>query len=290
MDRWMTRLPLMVALCVPIPTAFPVWGANGHRAVAEIGSRHLDAEAKAAVEGILGVGALALARSATWPDEIRSDPRWDDIQTWHYVTVEDGVDFRDVVHEPQTINEVGNVAEAIMFLTDVVEGDATKRAQLEGFMRARGAAPYLGSVDAAALSLLVHFVGDVHQPLHVGRGEDAGGNGVGVSWFGSPRNLHFVWDEGLIEQQAFSFTELATVLDVASNAELAAWSDDPLGIWIQESIDLRRQVYSVQLPVEVQESLPSLGYEYAFDNTATANRRLLQGGVRLASLLNEVLP
>ena len=63
-----------------------------------------------------------------------------------------------------------------------------------------------------ALALLVHLVGDVHQPLHVGRGPDRGGNSIDVYWFGEPVVLHEVWDEGLIEKEALSFTEFAVFL------------------------------------------------------------------------------
>ncbi len=274
-----------VLLIGMVPLALPAksdsWGANGHRVVAEIASRHLDAASASAVASLLGPGELRLARSATWPDEIRSDSRWRDIAPWHYVTVEDTADYRAQIRPAATIDSVRNVAQAIGFFADVLRGDAAKRAQFETFMRRRGVEPYLGSVEAAALSLLVHFVGDVHQPLHVGRGEDLGGNRILLNWFQSSSNLHSVWDEGLIEKQALSFTELATMIDVASPDEIRVWRGDPLDTWVRESMELRRQVYHFP-------ALPDLSYDYAYHNTETVNRRLLKGGVRLAALLDSI--
>lgn len=302
MGSRLIQLPLMATMLVPMTTSAPSWGASGHRIVAEVGSRHLSAASVGAVERILGPGQLALARSATWPDEIRSDGRWNDVQPWHFLTVEDGAHYRDHIRRAATIDSVRNVAEAIWFFSELLEGDADKRTQFETFMNDRGVEPYRGSTEAAALSLLVHFVGDVHQPLHVGRGADLGGNTIDVNWFEAPTNLHSVWDEHLIEKQELSFTELSLIIDVATDEQVAEWQRASLGTWIQESIDLRGQVYEIgssdvpgdvpnprRLPLRFQNPFPYLGYHYAFLNTETVNRRLVKGGVRLAALLNRVL-
>ncbi len=281
MNTRLARVLLIGAVPVVFPAKTESWGANGHRVVAEIGSRHLHSASASAVASILGRGELRLARAATWPDEIRSNPRWRDIAPWHYLTVEDTADYREQTRPATTLDSVRNVAEAIEFFADVLRGSTAKRAQFETFMSARGVEPYLGSVEAAALSLLVHFVGDVHQPLHVGRGEDLGGNRILLNWFRSSSNLHSVWDEGLIEKQGLAFTELATMIDVASPEEIRDWQDDPLDTWVRESMELRRQVYHFP-------ALPDLSYDYAYQNTETANLRLLKGGIRLAGLLDSV--
>ncbi len=282
MNTRLARVLLIGAVPVAFPAKTDSWGANGHRVVAEIASRHLHSASASAVARILGPGELRLARAATWPDEIRSNPRWRDISPWHYVTVEDTADYRAEIRPAATIEGVRNVAQAIEFFADVLRGSAAKRAEFEAYMSARGVEPFLGSVEAAALSLLVHFVGDVHQPLHVGRGQDLGGNRIRLNWFESPSNLHSVWDEGLIAKQALSFTELATMIDRASPEDIRDWRDDPLDTWVRESMELRRQVYHFP-------ALPDLSYDYAYQNTETANQRLLKGGIRLAGLLDSVL-
>ncbi len=281
MNTRLAHVLLIGAVPIAIPTKTESWGANGHRVVAEIASRHLGSASASAVARILGPGELRLARAATWPDEIRSNPRWRDIAPWHYMTVEDTADYRSEIGPAATIDGVRNVAQAIQFFADVLRGNSDKRAQFEAYMSTRVVEPYLGSVEAAALSLIVHFVGDVHQPLHVGRGQDLGGNRIRLNWFESPSNLHSVWDQGLIEKQALSFTELATMIDVTRPEDVREWQDDPLDAWVRESMELRRQVYHFP-------ALPDLAYDYAYQNTETVNGRLLIGGVRLAGLLDSV--
>ncbi len=281
----MAGVLLITAAFVAAPATVYPWGANGHRIVAEIGNRHLNATAARAVEKILGPGELRLARAATWPDEIRSDSRWDDIKPWHFLTVEDNASPQDQIRTATSIDSIRNVAEAIEFFSDLLRGSAdNKREQFEEFMSRRKVKPYLGSVAAAALSLLVHFVGDVHQPLHVGRGSDFGGNTIRVNWFESPTNLHSVWDEGLIEKQGLAFTELARIIDAPTDS-VAEWQRGSLGNWVQESMDLRGKVYAIQ----ADNPLPYLSYQYAYKNTKIVNKRLLQGGVRLAALLDTIL-
>jgi len=277
-----TRVMLATALLLAVPKNAQPWASKGHRTVAEIASRHLTGRASAAVADILGRGGARLARAADWPDEVRDDPTWADIQPWHFLNVEDTSDLTSLVRPVATIDSVANVAQAIEFFSDLLSGDAGKRRQLVEFMRERGAEPYLGSPDATALALLVHFIGDVHQPLHVGRESDAGGNRVPVTWFGVTTNLHAVWDEDMIEQEDLSFTELATFIDDADDETMSRWQDDPLSVWARESRDLATEIYAVPRP-------PDLEYVYVFENTATVNRRLVQGGVRLAGRLNSIL-
>jgi hypothetical protein len=127
---------------------------------------------------------------------------------------------------------------------------------------------------------MVHFVGDVHQPLHVGRRADRGGNGVEVTWFRDQTNLHSVWDYLLIENERLSFSELAAFIDHPTLAELQAWQGSPVAEWVRESKAERERVY------EIGDG--KLGYAYAYENIPLVKRRLLQAGVRLAGLLNAI--
>ncbi|HUP42959.1 MAG TPA: S1/P1 nuclease, partial [Thermoanaerobaculia bacterium] len=131
-----------------------------------------------------------------------------------------------------------------------------------------------------ALRFLVHFVGDVHQPLHVGRRADRGGNEILVLWFGEPTNLHSVWDGRMIESEELSFTELARFIDHPTPEELAAWRAGGYREWIAESFALRPEVYDL--------GDRRLGYGYAYEKLPIVRRRLLQAGVRLAGLLETI--
>lgn len=131
--------------------------------------------------------------------------------------------------------------------------------------------------------LLVHFVGDVHQPMHAGYREDLGGNRIKVSWFNTPTNLHAVWDESLVNFQQLSYTEYTAAINHTTLPQRLAWQKQPLSEWIVESYNIAGQLYT-----EITRPDQRLGYEYNFRHVGTVNERLLKGGVRLAGLLNSI--
>ena len=131
------------------------------------------------------------------------------------------------------------------------------------------------------LKLLVHLVGDIHQPLHVGNGTDKGGNEVKLKYFWKSSNLHRVWDSGLIDNQQLSYTEYAESIDFATPQQLKDWQATSVLDWAYESMALRKQVYNI--PED-----GNLSYRYNYDNLATVNLRLRQAGIRLAGILNEI--
>ena len=133
-------------------------------------------------------------------------------------------------------------------------------------------------LKSVAFMLIAHYVGDLHQPLHVGNGTDRGGNDVKVTWFGRATNLHAVWDSDLIDQEQLSFTEWARWLSARRTPEQTRqWSDPNPATWIAESAALRPTLYPLK---------PELGYSYAWQHKALVEGRLGQAGVRLAAYLN----
>jgi hypothetical protein len=248
-------LSLGLALLLVLAAA-PVsgWGPVGHRVVGRIAERHLSEAAARGVAAILG--SESLAQAATWPDEIRSDPAWDMAKPWHFVSLDDGESYETAPKSPD-----GDAVEAIGRFTKVLKDPQT--------------AP---EKKAEALRFLVHFVGDVHQPLHVGRRGDIGGNSIQVSWFGESTNLHAVWDEKIIETEKLSFSELADFIDHPTLTEIRTWQGSGVLDWVSESMAERAQVYAI--------GDKKLSYLYAYQNGPLVKRRLLQGGVRLAGLLN----
>jgi hypothetical protein len=124
-------------------------------------------------------------------------------------------------------------------------------------------------------------VGDVHQPLHVGRRADLGGNTIKVTLFNEATNLHSVWDAGLIESEKLSFSELAAFIDHPTLGEIQTWQSAPLAEWAKESKDLRDRVYRFGADGK-------LSYDYAYTDVPVIKRRLVQAGVRLAGLLNSI--
>jgi hypothetical protein len=232
------------------------WGAIGHRLVGRIAEPHLSPEARQPLQALLGPESLA--QVSTWPDEIRADPAWKRANPWHYVNIAD-----DETYETAPKHPGGDVVEALQRLTTVLqEPQATLQDQV------------------VAVKCLVHLVGDIHQPLHVGRREDQGGNTITVFWFGAPSNLHKVWDEQLIEAEQLRFSALAAFLTPPTAADVAAWQHSTVLDWVREAMRRRSQVD------EIGDG--QLGYAYLSKQMPTVKERLRRAEVRLAGLLNTI--
>lgn len=265
--RWTAAVAVAALSVLAAPGELRGWGPNGHRIVGEIAERHLTEAARQGVSAILGADE-SLAEAATWPDDIRSDPAWGHAAPWHFVSIDDHETLATTAR-----SEEGDVLEAMKRFEAVLrDPEAPKERKVE------------------ALRFYVHFVGDVHQPLHVGRRDDRGGNSIRVRWFREPRNLHSVWDSGLIESEELSFTEYVRFIDDATKEEIGAWQAAPYEEWVRESFCLRSQVYhfGAEAASEPGEE-PRLGFGYAFHQGPTVDRRLLEAGVRLAGHLNAIL-
>jgi len=261
------------------PGAHPVrWGQNGHRVVGQIAQNHLSPAAAAAVAKLLGPGDATLAQASTWADEIKSDPHWRYASPWHYITIEDDVVFDHLPPVPDAPEQIHSVVDAIAYFTSVLKDPSSEtQARIE------------------ALRFLVHFVGDIHQPLHVGRGADRGGNDVRIDWFGSNSNLHRVWDSDLIDSQHLSFSEYTSFIDHASPDQIEAWQHDSVLVWAVESRALRSAVYDFHggtldstLEANYRDLTIRLGYDYTFRKKPLVEQRLVQAGIRLAGLLNDI--
>lgn len=252
--------------CLWLASAHAVlaWGATGHRAVGDIAEAHLTPWAAAQVRALLGTESLA--RASTWPDEIRSDDAWDHSHPWHYINLEDGQTLETLERNPQ-----GDILEAMERFAAVLRDDA---------------ASYRDKV--IALRFLVHFVGDIHQPLHAGRASDRGGNEIAVIFFREPSNLHAVWDSGMIERQGLSFTELVRFIHHPTPREVASWQDSTFRDWVEESLALRQRCYDYGPQEGPAGTPPTLSWEYSYQHLPLVHRRLLQAGVRLAGTLNDI--
>ena len=269
------RLFLVAASVLAALTPSPAfaWGKTGHRVVAAIADTQLSGLARAHIREILG-GSESLDEAATWPDEMRSapEPFWQKTATpWHYVTL-NGIIYD---HAPS-------------------EGDALEA--LDRF-RATLQDPKASVADKQlALRFIVHLVGDLHQPLHVGKCCDKGGNDVRVTWFGKPTNLHAAWDSAIVDDEQLSFSELAArLMRHTSDQDVVDWWDINPRDWISESAQLREQIYAniprPKAPKDKKakaDALPDLSYDYVYKFTPVMERRLQQAGVRLAAYLNDI--
>jgi hypothetical protein len=270
-----------------VPHAAFGWGDNGHRIVAQVAENRLSAPARDRVRALLG--ARRLAQIAAWPDFIRSEKNWEFLDTWHYATIEDGQRLAEVLDAAAATPEPDNVVEAIGFFAGILGGDGEKARLFRERMAKEEVEPLEGSLELTALAFLVHFVGDVHQPLHVGRGGDRGANQIKVNWFGELSNLHAVWDSGLVASEHLAFTEYADFLEREFQGAEGQFRGAAPAAWAAESIGHRGRVYDVWRKTSPANYLPDLGYDYAHAQIDLVNRRLFAGGVRLAELLDAVL-
>jgi hypothetical protein len=132
------------------------------------------------------------------------------------------------------------------------------------------------------LRLLIHFVGDIHQPMHTGRFEDLGGNKIQLTWFGQNTNLHRVWDSDLIDSQQLSYTEYSRSINFIDKNQLHSLQSQDAAQWVKDSYRISEKLYA---KVNIGDKL---GYRYIYDNIEIANQQLLKGGIHLAALLNNI--
>jgi len=231
------------------------WGPTGHRVVGQIAEMHLNKKALKKVKLVLEDESLAIC--GNWMDYIKSDSSYDSLSAWHYVTIPS----MEKYHNEGELK--GDVIQAIdRFILEL----ETKNYSVD---------------EKFALKCLVHLIADIHQPLHVGNGEDRGGNSVKVKWFGRSSNLHRVWDSEMIDGQKLSYTEYAAWINTAKKDQIAKWQTQGVMVWAEESVSYRESIY------DIPEN-GKLGYQYNYKHIDEVNQRLLQAGIRLAGVLNEI--
>jgi hypothetical protein len=234
------------------------WGQIGHRVVAKIAYDHLSAKSKKEIKKLLGPESLP--KISTWADSLYSDPNWKKQETWHYLSIRDGQTLATAERNPK-----GDILSAIDHYTPLLANPQASKAE-----------------RVEALKFLVHLLADVHQPLHVGRPEDQGGNLIPMKWFGQDLTLHQVWDEGIINHEELSFTEYASFLEETPGEESKEWKKGTPADWLMESFELSKKVY------KDVEGIQELSYQYQFDQVGIIHQRLLQAGLRLAWYLDNL--
>jgi hypothetical protein len=252
------------ALCAALlAAAWPgspalAYGPEGHLIAGRAAEPLLCARA-AEVVARLGDGQ-DLGELGLWADRIRAEPAYADSAPWHYMNIDDDAAISDFVHPPE-----GDVLWAIEHFSERLANGLLDDA-----------------ARAEALKFLVHFVVDLHQPLHVGRAGDRGGNAVKLEFRGEETNLHRYWDTHAIETSGRSVSAY-----VAAIRESAVRGGGRVDLnperWAAESLALRDRVYAFGR--EGRE--PSRGY--ATFAAETTEQRLGLAAMRLAGTLNSLL-
>jgi hypothetical protein len=234
------------------------WGKNGHRATGKIAEKHLTRKAKRSIDKILKGQSLAFV--ATYADEIKSDKKYNKYYSWHYINMDLDQTYEQAEKNPKG-DLVTGINTCIEILNDKNSSDDEKNFHLK---------------------MLVHFMGDLHQPMHIGRKEDKGGNSIQVEWFGKGSNLHRVWDTNMIDDWEMSYIELADNADDLSKIQIETIEKGTLIDWVNEVHVVTNEVYN---SVEKGENLR---YKYSYNHFGTVRTQLQKGGIRLAKVLNDI--
>jgi hypothetical protein len=251
-----------LALVLLLPSLGHAWGPEGHRAAAAITAERLCPAAEAEVARLLG--GMTLADAALWPDRIRSEAEWAHTRDWHYINIGDDEPFSALVEgEPGHGRLLSAIRANLALLTDTQAADGRRR---------------------EALGFVLHLVGDLHQPLHVGRSEDRGGNAITVSFAGQETNLHRLWDGVLLRSAGLRPDDYLRSLAPLVVLGAPSWERGTLQDWAEESRRLRPWVYDF----DTRRRVPLISKRYAETGRQLSSLRLAQAGVRTAWLLNQL--
>ena len=240
------------------------FGADGHRIIVHIAENHLTPKTVATLAQISG--DKALPELALWPDQIRGAQKWSHSKPWHYINIKDQERFADLRRSRK-----GDVLSALNESYGQLRDPDTDNQQRR-----------------EALGFFLHLAGDIHQPLHVGRYSDLGGNRVSIKWLGKNkrRNLHWVWDTGLIKDEKLDVDQYSALIDVSTTQQRRNWQSDSFLDWAKESKILRAQVYEFGQPA--QKGPITIDQNYIDRTKPLLKKRLLMAGIRLAGCLNRI--
>lgn len=255
---------LLLLLLALMPVNLSAYGRVGHAVIGEIADDRLTPEAKTRIGELLD--GKTLADVASWADEIRSDRRA--TAPFHYMNFPKEMDRPEQEHLEL---EQGTIYMAIVHYTDVLANPNASKEQKQ-----------------EALKFVVHFIGDLHQPLHVGLQEDLGGNRVRGFFFDDATNLHRIWDSSIIEKEYGSTTpkniETMIIMETAPETIDGYGASMDLLDWIADS---RKVMNDGVYPAEETDSF-RFAEDYQAKHLPASKQQLIKGGVRLAATLNAV--
>jgi hypothetical protein len=262
----------IVLLALLLPYAAPsgfAWGPEGHHVTVLIAQKYLNADAAALAQELLG--SESFLDASVWADNYRHDHP--ETGPWHYIDIplrESTLDLR----------------------RDCRNGDCVL-VKTEAFLAALKDEHTDAAARRDALKFVIHFVGDLHQPLHDEDDNDKGGNMRFVQLWphvpppGQTDNLHWLWDSGLIERLNTNDQTLAQIIQgQITDANRAAWVEGTVEDWVLEAHRLARSSAYQGLGSATPAVISS---EYERQADQVIETQLAKAGVRMAFLLNQAL-
>jgi len=284
----------MAMLCCACGPAF-AWGDEGHEVIGLIADHYLEPAVRKRVQAILAgdgseLTAKDIAHEAAWADKYRDSDRnttkvrYEQTRNWHFVDLElAGADLNSACFgrpklAPGTAASLGPANDCVI---DKIEEFSAELKNPETDEQER----------RLALQFLLHFVGDLHQPLHAADDHDQGGNRKNASAPGiAPNNLHHDWDTEFVARLGANETDIAQrLLADVTDSQHALWSAGTPAEWAMESFSVAKSHAYGLLPAPSTANHYQLSAEYVSDATAVTAEQLSKAGVRLALMLNQAL-
>jgi len=263
--RQVSRMGVLAVLLTAVswPRLGLAWGHEGHQIIALIAEHYMTDSAKAKATALLDGSGIDVI--ASWADDYRRDHR--ETAPWHYIDCP--------LAEPK-----------IDMARDCQHGDCVV-AKTEEFLNTLRDPATTQAAKAEALKFVVHFVGDLHQPLHDEDNSDKGGNTRYVVFERHPDNLHWVWDTGLLEHINRDPAALAAELESRiTPQDQAEWQKGSIEDWVMEGHRLAQTIAYGDLS---NDNPAPITPEYERQAEPVIELQLEKAGVRLAHLLNDAL-
>jgi hypothetical protein len=254
----------VLAICGSLP-AFG-WGPEGHNLVARLAAAHLTPAATARVAEILGP-SVTLQSIASWPDQIRRER----VATspWHYIDIPIDKPHLDMAR-------------------DCPKGECVI-AKIEDFKKVVADPAATPVQRREALIFLVHFVADMHQPLHCSDNKDKGGNDVKLDFFGRNSNLHSLWDSGLLQRMGDEETLFTQYSKDLTEKRAKKWGKGTVESWAEQSHKAAQKVVYGMLPRAPAGGQVKIDAAYEHLADPIIKDQIERAGARLARVLNTTL-
>lgn len=232
------------------------WGKTGHSLVAEVAFKLLDDSTQKIVKQYLG--NLTIEEAASWMDNERSNSYYNFMRPWHYIDIDKGEKYT-----PGTEKNILSVLHsAIVELRNRKTSDMSKK-EIKN-----------------RLLLIFHLIGDIHQPLHTGYTIDKGGNTIEIKSDYVSGNLHSIWDTQILEYKRIDLDSCMNYYQSMPSDEIAELRKINELKWMYQSRSYLDKVYAFENNY--------LDLKYIDNNISVIKRQIVVGGIRLASVLNEL--
>lgn len=252
MNKTLISLAFLLSLTL-LPIKTLAWGKQGHALVAEVAFNYMDENTKKVVLQYLD--GMTIEDAANWMDDIKKDHAYDFMSAYHYVNFDNGATI-----------EAKEGANIIYQLDSTIKALQNKK-----------------NLSAAEINtkikILFHLIGDLHQPLHIGYGDDKGGNTIQINYNSKGTNLHALWDYGIIENKNISLTDCLKVIKYTKKEIYALQKIDVVN-WATDSRTYLEPIYNT--------GGNKINDEYVDSSVPIIENQILKAGIRLAGVLNSV--